>query len=49
MREHVHDELPDALAAACEALEAERVALPATLASPPLIDRVRGHTPAEVD
>ena len=35
---------PDALAAACEVLEAERVVLPATLAAPPLIDRVRGHT-----
>jgi Putative zinc-finger len=35
---------PDALAAACEVLDAERVVLPATLASPPLIDRVRGHT-----
>jgi hypothetical protein len=35
---------PDALAAACEVLEAERVVLPAALATPPLIDRVRGHT-----
>jgi anti-sigma factor RsiW len=35
---------PDALAAACEVLDAERVVLPATVASPPLIDRVRGHT-----
>jgi len=35
---------PDALAAACEVLEAERVVLPATLAAPPLVDRVRGHT-----
>ena len=35
---------PDALAAACEVLDAERVVLPATLATPPLIDRVRGHT-----
>jgi anti-sigma factor RsiW len=35
---------PDALAAACEVLDAERVVLPATLAAPPLIDRVRGHT-----
>ncbi len=35
---------PDALAAACEVLDAERVVLPATLAEPPLIDRVRGHT-----
>ena len=35
---------PDALAAACEVLEAERVVLPASLAAPPLIDRVRGHT-----
>jgi Putative zinc-finger len=35
---------PDALAAACEVLAAERVVLPATLATPPLIDRVRGHT-----
>jgi Putative zinc-finger len=35
---------PDALAAACEVLDAERVVLPASLASPPLIDRVRGHT-----
>jgi Putative zinc-finger len=35
---------PDALAAACEVLDAERVVLPATLADPPLIDRVRGHT-----
>jgi anti-sigma factor RsiW len=35
---------PEALAAACEVLEAERVVLPATLAAPPLIDRVRGHT-----
>jgi Putative zinc-finger len=35
---------PDALAAACEVLDAERVVLPATLATPALIDRVRGHT-----
>jgi Putative zinc-finger len=35
---------PDALAAACEVLEAERVVLPAAVATPPLIDRVRGHT-----
>jgi hypothetical protein len=35
---------PDALAAACEVLDAERVVLPATVAAPPLIDRVRGHT-----
>jgi anti-sigma factor RsiW len=35
---------PDALAAACEVLEAERVVLPAVLATPSLIDRVRGHT-----
>ena len=35
---------PDALAAACEVLDAERVVLPAAVASPPLIDRVRGHT-----
>jgi hypothetical protein len=35
---------PDALAAACEVLEADRVVLPATLAAPPLVDRVRGHT-----
>jgi Putative zinc-finger len=35
---------PEALAAACEALDAERVVLPAVVASPPLIDRVRGHT-----
>jgi hypothetical protein len=35
---------PDALAAACEVLDAERVVLPSTLAAPPLIDRVRGHT-----
>jgi hypothetical protein len=35
---------PDALAAACEVLDAERVVLPAVLAAPPLIDRVRGHT-----
>ena len=35
---------PEALAAACEVLDAERVVLPATLATPPLIDRVRGHT-----
>jgi hypothetical protein len=35
---------PDALAAACQVLEAERVVLPAALATPPLIDRVRGHT-----
>jgi hypothetical protein len=35
---------PAALAAACEVLEVERVVLPATVASPPLIDRVRGHT-----
>jgi hypothetical protein len=35
---------PDALAAACEILDVERVVLPATLAAPPLIDRVRGHT-----
>jgi Putative zinc-finger len=35
---------PDALAAACDVLDAERVVLPAALAAPPLIDRVRGHT-----
>ncbi|HEV3463558.1 MAG TPA: zf-HC2 domain-containing protein [Actinomycetota bacterium] len=35
---------PDALAAACELLDAERVVLPAALATPTLIDRVRGHT-----
>jgi hypothetical protein len=35
---------PDALAAACELLDVERVVLPATLASPALVDRVRGHT-----
>ena len=35
---------PDALAAACEVLDAERVVLPASLATPALIDRVRGHT-----
>ena len=35
---------PDALAAACEVLDAEQVVFPATLAEPPLIDRVRGHT-----
>jgi anti-sigma factor RsiW len=35
---------PDALAAACQVLEAERVVLPASLAAPPLVDRVRGHT-----
>jgi Putative zinc-finger len=35
---------PDAMAAACEVLDAERVVLPATLATPPLLDRVRGHT-----
>jgi hypothetical protein len=35
---------PEALAAACQVLEAERVVLPATLAAPPLVDRVRGHT-----
>jgi Putative zinc-finger len=35
---------PDALAAACKVLDAERVVLPAALAAPPLIDRVRGHT-----
>lgn len=35
---------PDALAAACEVLDVERVVLPATVAAPPLIDRVRGHT-----
>jgi hypothetical protein len=35
---------PEALAAACEVLEAERVVLPASLAAPPLVDRVRGHT-----
>jgi anti-sigma factor RsiW len=35
---------PEALAAACEVLDAERVVLPAALATPPLIDRVRGHT-----
>ena len=35
---------PDALAAACEVLDAERVVLPSTLAAPALIDRVRGHT-----
>jgi hypothetical protein len=35
---------PDALAAARRVLEVERVVLPAALATPPLIDRVRGHT-----
>jgi hypothetical protein len=35
---------PEALAAACEVLDAERVVLPAALAAPPLLDRVRGHT-----
>jgi anti-sigma factor RsiW len=35
---------PEALAAACQVLEAERVVLPASLAAPPLVDRVRGHT-----
>jgi hypothetical protein len=35
---------PDALAAACEVLDADQVVLPATLAEPHLIDRVRGHT-----
>jgi hypothetical protein len=35
---------PDALAAACEVVDADRVVLPAALATPPLIDRVRGHT-----
>jgi anti-sigma factor RsiW len=35
---------PEALAAACKVLDADRVVLPATLATPPLIDRVRGHT-----
>jgi anti-sigma factor RsiW len=35
---------PDALATACEVLDVERVVLPATLADPSLIDRVRGHT-----
>ena len=35
---------PDALAAACEVLDAERVVLPSALATPSLIDRVRGHT-----
>jgi hypothetical protein len=35
---------PEALAAACEVLDAERVVLPSTLAAPALIDRVRGHT-----
>jgi hypothetical protein len=35
---------PDALAAACDVLDADRVVLPAALATPPLIDRVRGHT-----
>jgi hypothetical protein len=35
---------PEALAAACEVLDADRVVLPAALAAPPLIDRVRGHT-----
>ena len=35
---------PEALAAACAVLDAERVVLPAVLAAPPLIDRVRGHT-----
>jgi hypothetical protein len=35
---------PDALAAACGVLDAERVVLPSTLAAPALIDRVRGHT-----
>ena len=35
---------PEALAAAGAVLDAERVVLPAVLASPPLIDRVRGHT-----
>jgi putative zinc finger protein len=35
---------PDAIAAACEVLDVERVVLPATVATPALIDRVRGHT-----
>jgi len=35
---------PAALAAACDVLEVERVVLPAVVATPPLIDRVRGHT-----
>jgi hypothetical protein len=35
---------PEALAAACQVLDAERVVLPSTLAAPPLVDRVRGHT-----
>jgi Putative zinc-finger len=35
---------PAALAAACEVLEVERVVLPAGLATPRLVDRVRGHT-----
>jgi anti-sigma factor RsiW len=35
---------PEALATACEVLEAERVVLPAALAAPFLVDRVRGHT-----
>jgi hypothetical protein len=35
---------PEALAAACQVLEAERVVLPASLAAPHLVDRVRGHT-----
>jgi anti-sigma factor RsiW len=35
---------PEALAAACEVLDAERVVLPSTLAAPALIVRVRGHT-----
>jgi hypothetical protein len=35
---------PAALAAACEVLDAERVVLPAAVATPHLIDRVRGHT-----
>ena len=39
-----HGHGPDALAAACEVLDAERVVLPATLATPQLVDRVRGHT-----
>jgi hypothetical protein len=35
---------PEALAAACQVLDVERVVLPATLAAPALVDRVRGHT-----
>ena len=38
------EQLRGEIFAACQVLDAERVVIPAALATPPLIDRVRGHT-----